>query len=283
VQALGGGVTMTVATAIVRDVYVGKKQEAILAIVQSMTMICPVVAPLIGAAIMSFADWRGIFYAQAVFGAIVTVGTFVFSETLQKLSGESALRSFGRLWTVAKNPAFSVLIPIFNLASVGLMAFVSSSAYIFQDSFLVSPQAYSRFFSINAAGMVCGPLLYIMLVRRFSRRAIVNGCFVAMALSGAFVAALGAGGPWLFSFLLLPASLAGSCLRPPGTFLMMSMHNDDIGAASSIVTFSGVMLGSVGMILAALLPIDMIVTIGAANAVLALASGGMWLRVSKRL
>jgi MFS transporter, DHA1 family, multidrug resistance protein len=48
-QALGGSAAGVVATAIVKDVYSGKMRGSVLAIVQSMVLISPAVAPVIGA------------------------------------------------------------------------------------------------------------------------------------------------------------------------------------------------------------------------------------------
>ena len=60
-QALGGSAAFTVATAIVKDVYTGKKQESVLAVVQSMIFIAPAVAPVLGAFMLPYTSWRGIF------------------------------------------------------------------------------------------------------------------------------------------------------------------------------------------------------------------------------
>lgn len=282
IQGLGGGVTLTVSTAIVRDVYTGRKQETILSVVQSMTMICPVAAPIIGAILLNFTSWRGIYCAQAVFGTIVAVGTFLFTETIKGYGAESIVATLGRLVAVSKKPSFIVLTLVFHPVSIGLMVFVTSSAYIFQDYFGISPQVYSYFFSINAVGMVAGPLLYILISKQFRRNTIVKVCFFILLISGVLVAAAGAKDPWLFSFLLLPASLAGSCIRPPGTFLLLSMHQNDIGSASAVVTFSGIIFGSIGMITASLLSFNMITTIGVVNLLMALISGGIWIRIEKK-
>ena len=48
-QALGGSAAGVVATAIVKDVYSGRKRGSVLAIVQSMVLISPAVAPILGA------------------------------------------------------------------------------------------------------------------------------------------------------------------------------------------------------------------------------------------
>ena len=70
-QAVGAGAAMAVATAIVKDVYRGKRRESTLALVQSMTVISPAVAPMIGALLLNLTSWRGTFWAQGVLGALV--------------------------------------------------------------------------------------------------------------------------------------------------------------------------------------------------------------------
>ena len=82
-QASSGGAAAAVATAVVKDVYQGRKQESILAIVQSMVVICPAVAPVIGALLLKFTSWRGIFATQAILGVVVVAGSFAFQETIE--------------------------------------------------------------------------------------------------------------------------------------------------------------------------------------------------------
>ena len=48
-QAASGSASGVVATAVVKDVYTGRKRESALAVVQSMVLISPAVAPVIGA------------------------------------------------------------------------------------------------------------------------------------------------------------------------------------------------------------------------------------------
>lgn len=97
-QAIGGGVATTIATAVIKDVFVGRKQETTLAIVQSMVVISPAIAPVIGSLLLTFISWRGIFFAQALLGASVIYGALIFKETHQAShETTSVLRSFGRL------------------------------------------------------------------------------------------------------------------------------------------------------------------------------------------
>ena len=60
-QALGGSAAGAVASAVVKDTFSGRKRESVLAIVQSMTMLSPAVAPMFGAMLLSVTTWRGVF------------------------------------------------------------------------------------------------------------------------------------------------------------------------------------------------------------------------------
>ncbi|MFA6373100.1 MAG: MFS transporter, partial [Methanothrix sp.] len=58
-QALGGSGAFAVATAIIKDVYDSKNREVILAMVQSMVLISPMAAPVLGALLLRITSWRG--------------------------------------------------------------------------------------------------------------------------------------------------------------------------------------------------------------------------------
>ena len=281
IQAVGGGTTFTLATAITRDVYDGRKQESILAIVQSLTMIVPVVAPLIGAFLLNFTNWRGMFWIQAVLGLVVTIFALLFKETLKEKGESNIIGTLARLVVVMKNPRFAVLVPIFQLVPIGVMSFVASSSYIYQNYFGLSSQVYSYYFLINALGMMLGPMLYIYFSRFIDRDKIITFSFIILLLSGILILLFGAKGPWILSFTMLPASIFGGVTRPPGTFLMLSQQKSDTGSAASINVFFGTIFASVGMSLSTALPFNMITTIGLLFTVISIFSGILWIALKK--
>jgi DHA1 family bicyclomycin/chloramphenicol resistance-like MFS transporter len=59
-QAIGGGAVTAVATAMVKDVFKGRRRLVVLAIVQSMVLIAPAVAPVLGAMLLQFTSWQGV-------------------------------------------------------------------------------------------------------------------------------------------------------------------------------------------------------------------------------
>ncbi|MDR3289589.1 MAG: multidrug effflux MFS transporter [Peptococcaceae bacterium] len=280
-QAVGGGVATTLATAIVKDVFDSKRRESILAIVQSMVVISPAVAPVIGALLLKFTSWRGIFAAQMILGIALVLGSVMFRETLATKSKGGVWQAMGRLGVVLKNPRFAMLLIIFSMIGITSLAYISSSSYIFQNTFGLSSQVYSYFFAFNAIGMLVGPLFYLRLAARFKRFAIINACFATLILSGFFVWTLGGSGPWVFAIVLLPATIASACIRPPGTFLMLEQQKGDTGSAASLIGSAATVMGSAGMILISLNLNHPIKAVGALNMIFGALCGGLWLVVTK--
>jgi DHA1 family bicyclomycin/chloramphenicol resistance-like MFS transporter len=247
-----------------------------------MALISPAVAPVLGALLLKFTSWRGVFVVQAILGITVVVGSAAFRETLESKGSGSITQTLGRLGVVLKNPGFSSLLIIFSMVSITTMAFVSASSYIYQDTFGMSSQVYSYYFAFNAAGLLMGPLIYVKLSERFKRFSIINACFVIMILSGLLVCVLGELGPWIFAITLLPATIVASCTRPPSTFLMLQQQKEDTGSASSLMTSFQTVMGSVGIIIVSFDMNNLVQIVGALNVILGLLCGGMWLFLTKK-
>lgn len=254
-QAIGGGVATTIATAIIKDVYVGRKQETTLAIVQSMVVISPALAPVFGSLLLTFISWRGIFFTQAILGLIVVLGSLIFKEThdTSKVT-VNVLQSLGRLGVLLKDPGFSAMLVNFSAVSIVSLSFISSSSYIFQVHFGLSSQMFSYFFAFNAIGMLLGPLLYIRLSKVIDRMVILYACFFLGIVGGILIILFGLNNPYLFAITELPATLASSASRPPATYLILKQQENDNGSASSLYSAGGTIMGSLGMVVVSFTP-----------------------------
>lgn len=251
-QAIGAAAAGAVATAIVKDVYTGKKREHTLAVVQSMTVLSPLVAPILGGLMLKFTSWRGAFVAQAIVGLVMLVGTVAFQETLvHRLTG-NPLASLKRLGVVLKNRDFSLLLASFSLIAVSTIGFITSSSYIYETQFGVSSQAYGFFFALFGLGAAVGPSAYLLLSRWFDRSTILTGSLIVYAVSGILVLAVGRFGPWHYILSFLPAVTALGCTRPPSTYLMLAQHEADAGSASGLISASHMILGSIGTVIVSL-------------------------------
>ncbi|MBN1632281.1 MAG: multidrug effflux MFS transporter [Thermoleophilia bacterium] len=282
-QALGTGAASATAIAIVKDVYHGRRREVILAIIQSMTILSPAVAPVIGALILRFTSWRGAFVAQAILGLLVLAGSAVYSETVgEKLTG-NPLSSLRRLGVVAKNRTFMFLVFNFSILGMATMAFISGSSYIYQVTFGVSSQVYSFFFAIFAVAAAAGAQVYVWLSRRWHRNKIVTGCFAASAISGVLVLLVGTRGPWAFILTFLPTTVAFSCLRPPAAYLMLSQHEGDSGSVAGVMSALHMAISSIGIVVISLELWGRVELIGAMILGFAVISLILWVAVGQPL
>jgi DHA1 family bicyclomycin/chloramphenicol resistance-like MFS transporter len=163
---------------------------------------------------------------------------------------------------VLQNRGFTILLVLFSLGSFSSLAFIASSTYIYQDGFHLSGQMYSYYFAFNALGMIAGPMVFLWLSQRFHSENIIRVCFVMIAASGLLVCFLGNLQPWIFALCILPASAAGSCLRPPAANMMLEQQKGDTGAVSSLMGCAGLLMGSLGLLLISLPWGNMIITLG---------------------
>jgi MFS transporter, DHA1 family, multidrug resistance protein len=282
-QAAGGSTAGAVATAIVKDVYDGRRRESILALVQSMVLITPAVAPMIGAMLLQFTSWRGVFWALALIGMLALAGCIALQETVHARSTGSVLHSLSRLGVVLQNKRFTLLLATFSLVSMASLAFIASSSYIYIDGFGLSEQGFSFFFAINAVGLILAPPLYLQLAQRFTRLSIVRACFAVLVVCGALVFAVGQSGPWVFALCLLPASIAGVSLRPPGVNLMLEQQNSDTGSAASLIASVSLVMGSLGMYIISLNWLDTIHMLGLMYVVIGLVCSALWWLIVQRI
>ena len=280
-QALGGSAASAVATAMVKDAYSGRRRESVLAVVQSMVVISPAVAPVIGAFMLPFTSWRGLFWMLALIGVVSLAGALMLEETAPNRYAGTVRRSFRRLGTVLRNPGFAALLLVFSLVSTASLAFIADSSYIYEDGFGLSAQAYSLYFALNAIAMISGPFLYLRLSPRFGRGPVILSCFAVMAVSGALICLVGGQGPLSFALVLFPASLMGSCVRPGGAYLMLEQQKEDTGAASALINCFGLVFGSAGMVLVSLGGSDLILTLGIINIAVGVVCAASWLAIGR--
>lgn len=281
-QAIGGSGAFAVATAMIKDVYDSRRREPILAMVQSMVLISPVAAPVLGALLLKFVSWRGMFWALALIGLLALAGSAALEETIDERNSGSMVRALGGLFKVVKNPGFASLLALFSLPSLSSMAFIAASSYIYINGFDLSPQVYSYYFAINAIGMISGPILYMRISRRYRRRSIIIACFGAISTSGLLVSFFGDFHPWFLAAALLPATISASCVRTPGTNLMLEQQRGDTGSAAALMSCFGVLTGSFGMTIISLKWSDPILVLGMLNLLVGLTCGSAWLRISRK-
>ncbi|MEG0376503.1 MAG: multidrug effflux MFS transporter [Raoultibacter sp.] len=253
-QALGAGAVSAVSTAVVKDAIIPEKREMILSIVQVMFVIGPVLAPVIGALILQFADWRMTFWALAFIGLLCAVLALFYQETLEKKErfDGSVFGSIAQLGTVAKDKGFSSFLLVVGLYNLPFMAYIAVGSYVYISFFGLTELEYSYFFAITALLTAAGPFIWLKASQYISARRFTSILIVVGLISGIGMLVMGEFSPFLFCVTFLAFAMTEACVRPYSTNILLSQHESDTGAASSLINFAHTAIGCVGMILAVL-------------------------------
>ena len=254
VQALGAGAVSAVSTAVVKDAVIPEKRELLLSIIQVMFVVGPVFAPVIGALILQFTNWRMTFWALTIVGGLCSIMSLLFEETLpdkQRYEG-SVFSSIKQLGVVAKNKGFSSFLLIVGLFNLPFMAYIAVGSYVYISFFGLSELEYSLFFSVAALLTVTGPFIWLKASKYVTARKFTSIILVISFLAGVAMLIIGEMSPYLFCFTFLIFAVAEACVRPYSTNILLSQKDEDTGAASSLINFTHTVVGCIGMAVAVL-------------------------------
>lgn len=251
-QAIGSGAISSVSMAIIKDSFKGKSMENVLILVQTMTTLAPIIAPIVGAFFLHLTSWRGLFCILGSCSIIALIVSFSLKETMKNPTQGSALTSLKRIGIVLQNESLRRLLFLFALAFMPFMAYLTSSSFIYVKVFGLTEEQFSAFFATNGALAMLGPLMYSRVFRKWNRRFYLSLCYAMMMTAGVLLYFFGGNSP--FAFLACYGILtffAGSC-RPVGTLLMMSQLDTDSGTVAALMGCSSLLFGSLSMMLCSL-------------------------------
>lgn len=249
VQALGAGALMAVSMALVKDCFVESRREQMIAIIQVLSVVGPVIAPLVGGILLQFFSWRASFVALAIFGATCLVLALLYEESLpeDERNDGGIIATLGGLVTVGRNKAFTVLLLTVALFNVAFSAYLAVGSYIYIDFFGTTPQQYTYFFAVTAAFTALGPFIWMKARTRTTPRRFTH-VMIALGFAASFILlAVGESSVFVFCGALILFATIQSAIRPYTTNILLSQQKGDTGSASSLIGFTVSMFGVVGM------------------------------------
>jgi DHA1 family bicyclomycin/chloramphenicol resistance-like MFS transporter len=162
VQGAGAGASMTIALAIIRDLFEGQAARTKLSYVAIATMIVPMIAPTAGAALLALGGWRVIHAVLAGVGFLLLLAILLgFAESAQldpanRLVPSVVARNYLRVLT---HPLCLGYILV-NAAAFGtLFAYVSGSSLFLINVVGLSPEQYGFVFAATSLGIMWGAFL----------------------------------------------------------------------------------------------------------------------------
>ena len=259
VQALGGCAGMVIARAVVRDVTDERGAVRLMAQLMLVMGVAPIVAPMVGGAVLPVFGWRGIFWLLVIYGAtMLTVIALFLPESLpEERRRRDGLFEVVRVWRgLLGNRRFVGHALTGGFIIGGMFAYISGSPFVFMELHGVKAEHFGFYFGANALGiMVMGQVVGRLAQRIAPVRllpVVIWVPFVA-GLALLFVSATGIGG-----FVALLVTLFGyiamiGAVMPLTVALGMGPHGAVAGSASALMGTLQFGIGaSVGALLGAL-------------------------------
>jgi DHA1 family bicyclomycin/chloramphenicol resistance-like MFS transporter len=169
VQGAGAGASMTIALAIVRDLFEGQAARTKLSHVAVATMVVPMVAPTAGAALLALGGWRSIHAVLAGVGLVLLLAMALgFAESARvdpanRLVPSVIARNYLRVLT---HPLCLGYILVNAAAFGALFAYVSGSPLFLINVVGLRPDQYGIVFAATSLGIMAGALLNSRLSAR---------------------------------------------------------------------------------------------------------------------
>ncbi|MGO4592806.1 multidrug effflux MFS transporter [Leifsonia sp. 2TAF2] len=271
-QGLAGGVGIVVAQAAGRDIYSG---GALIRFYGRLTVVggfAAIVGPLLGGALNTVVDWRGLFIFLAVAGAaILLVTLMLFRETLpvgQRVTGgwSHTLRDYR---TLLADRVFLGAVLSQGLLYAALFAYLSGATFVLQDIYGLSPQGYALAFGLNSAGFMVFGYLGGRAAERWSISGTLTVGIVVAGLGGLGLLASGITPLplWVVIVSLFALASGVAISSPPATTLALAEYPRIAGTASSLLGmvrfgFGGISAPLVGVAGAlSILPLGIVTTV----------------------
>ncbi len=283
IQALGGGGTSAVAVALLKDVFAPEPREKFLMFMAVVQVIAPIVAPIIGAWVLTFSTWHMVFWILTGFGCVCFVGILLYNETLPKEQRLTTpiFSSYKRMGIMVKDRSFMIFMFATIMPNAVFGGFLAVGSYIYVDQFGCTETEFSYFFAATACVSIFGPLIYTALTKKFSKKTVITIFLVIPVSTVVLLAFFGYDSPFSFVIGFAPLSLAASAIRPAMTSILLLQHEDDAGSASGVINFGNTMGGALGMFTAALFAPDFIFGIIVLTGVFTLVSLLIWVGWSR--
>ena len=248
--ALGASAGMVIPRAMVRDLAEGHAAAVLLSRLSLVMGAAPILAPTVGSVVLAFADWRGIFWILAAYGAACwALVVVLLPDTLPE---ERRIRlhfgeQFRRYRFILSERGFLTHATMGGFATFAFFAYLGGSSPVFIQGFGLTPQGYAIIFGANSFGLICCAQLNPLLLRRFGHVRVLSGVARAHLCATATLIVFAFAGPHTLPFVVVPVFVAISCmgmLNPNTIVGALARHQQHAGSASSVMGTGQYMLGA---------------------------------------
>jgi DHA1 family bicyclomycin/chloramphenicol resistance-like MFS transporter len=288
VQGLTTGAGIVVSRAVVRDMFPPAQAQRVMSQITIYFGVAPAIAPMVGGVLFAHFGWHSVFWFLTAVGvALWTANYRLLPETLhvtqrQSLKLSNLLQGY---WKLGLDPRFLLLALASGIPFNGMFLYVLSAPVFLGEHLGLAPTQFFWFFVLTIIGIMSGAFVSGRMAGRLAPKQQIKYGFSIM-LGMAVVNLLA---NVLFTahalWAMLPVALFAfgwAMMVPVVTLLVLDLHPDRRGMASSLQAFIGASAN--GVVDGVIAPLVMHSTVALAAASLAMLSVGLlaWVGLHRR-
>lgn len=253
VQGVGAAAVMSIPRAVIRDRYTGIEATRLMSTIMLVMAVSPMLAPLMGSAIIVPFGWRAVFLAVAVATVLALLLTgFALKETLAPADRapfrfNAMMSAFGVLF---RDPGYMGLTLIGGMGMASFFAFLATASFLYTGYYGLTPFQFSFAFALNALGFFITSQLAANLGARFGSITVVKWAVAGYAISACLMFILVALGndsfPLLVALLIITYAFLGLVV-PTSMVLSLEEHGPIAGTAAALGGTLKMMLGALAI------------------------------------
>ncbi|MFD8937729.1 multidrug effflux MFS transporter [Streptomyces sp. NPDC059578] len=254
VQGLAGAAGIVIARAVVRDLYEGVAMARFFSTLMLISGVAPIIGPVIGAQVLRFTDWRGVFWVLALVGVLLTLLVrFRLPETLEpeRRHAGGVLAALRTMRGLLGDAPFTGYTLAGGFSFAALFAYVSASPFVIQEIYGASPNTFAMLFGLNSIGLVIvGQVNGRLLVGRVSLDRVLGLGLAVIVLAAVALLLITSGAFGETGLVPVAAALfvlmsAMGLVMPNTNTLALQRAGHAAGSASALLGTSSFLIGAI--------------------------------------
>lgn len=233
--------------AIIHEKFDDKSAVKVIAIMGNVTIMAPLIGPLIGGVIVSYASWHYIFALTGILGFIALCGLYRYTPTstpqLKKLELKPILKHYVE---IAKSKNYALGVSCTLMGAMPLLIWIGLAPNLILHHLHLSYKSYIIYQIIALGGLALSSILMQFLAGRWQFHQLIRrGCYLAFAgvlFSFIFSSSIELIALGLFFYSIGLGFTNGSIIR-----IIMSNTKLSQSMAASLMTFSQTLFFALGI------------------------------------
>lgn len=173
-QGLLGSAATIVIPAMIRDTF-GKDTAKGMSTVTMIMLTAPLVAPLLGSALLTFSTWRSIFLVLTLYSVVVLALTIWKLPETQPKNNDSKKTSFLRNYLfILSTPKIYPTLATFLMSSMAFFTYLTSAPFVYITWFGVSEITFGMLFTTTAASLILANFINVRHVSQQGSRRMMH-------------------------------------------------------------------------------------------------------------